>query len=144
MYLALLAGQIMIAGIIIFLQKNEVLQFEWEINNVFQLVAFLLTTGAVSAATFLYSKRLGEGKSLRGYFEKFNHYRSTIILRSALIESANLICIIFFFLEKNYFFLLLFLFGLAAFMMVRPSVDIFKENYKLSEEERSQLKNNHR
>jgi hypothetical protein len=57
-------------------------------------------------------------------------------MRSAFLEGVNLVCIIFYLLESNYFFLLLFFLGFGAFLLVRPSADNFKEQYRLTEEER--------
>ena len=113
--------------------------FGWDMSNPFHLVAPILMLSCISIGSFLFTKKMEEAKSQTGLFEKIQHYKSSIILRSALLEGANLICIIFFFLENNYFFLLLFLIGMGAFLLVRPSEDNFKEKYRLTEEERMEF-----
>lgn len=140
LYYSLVAGQFLIACVLLFLMKDDEIKFSWEIDNILHIIGPILMMSCFTIGTFLYNKKLGEGKLLNGFVEKLEHYRATIILRSALLEGANLICIIFFFLDQNYFFLLLFLMGFVAFLLVRPSVDTFKENYKLNEEERMELR----
>lgn len=141
-YYALVAGQVMMAAIFYYLttSENSEVGFGWEMDNPFHLIAPTLVLGGIVMSTFLYNSRLREGRLQKGFFEKSQHYRSAMIMRCALIEGPNLICIIFFFLTQNYFFLFLFFIGLAAFLMVRPSVQVFKDNYKLTEEERMELR----
>ncbi len=142
LYYALVAGQIMMAAVLYYMTttgSGEV-EFSWEMSNPFHIIAPTLVLGSIVMGTFLYNSRLREGKSQTGFLEKLQHYRATIIIRSALMEGANLICLIFFFLTQNYFFLFLFFIGLATFLMIRPSAQVFKDNYKLTEEERMELR----
>ncbi|MEM6966994.1 MAG: hypothetical protein AAF573_19690 [Bacteroidota bacterium] len=140
LYLALLLGQLMIVATMIFILQGEEIGFSFDVSNVFHLVGVGVMMTNVTLANFLYSKRIEEARKQKGLASKFEHYRATMILRSALLEGAGLMCIVFFFLEKNYFFLILFLLGLAVFILVRPSKQFFKEKYKLTEEERMQFK----
>ncbi len=139
-YYALAMGQFLIACVMVFLLKDDEIKFSWEIDNMVHIIGTFLLISCITISTFFYNKKIGEGKSLSGFLEKLVHYRETVILRSSLLEGANLVCIVFFFLEQNYFFLLLFVIGFVAFLMVRPSVNTFKENYKLNEEERMELR----
>ena len=136
LYYALVAGQILIALVMSYLMIDSEKTFSWEMSNPFHLIAPILMLSCISIGSFLFTKKMEEGKNLNGLNEKLEHYRASIILRSTLLEGANLICIIFFFLEQNYFFLMLFFIGFGAFLLVRPSADFFKEKYKLNEEER--------
>lgn len=135
-YYALAAGQIIMALIVSYLMIDGEKVFSWEMSNPFYLIAPILMLSSISMSSLLFTKRMEEAKSIKGFVEKIEHYRSAIILRSALLEGINLICIIFYFLEVNYFFLLLFFIGLGAFLLIRPSEDMFKEKYRLTEEER--------
>lgn len=140
LYYALVVGQFLIACTLLFMMKDDEISFGWDMNDILHVVGTIVFISCLTIGTFLYNKKLSEGKSLNGFLEKLGHYRETIILRSALLEGGNLICIIFFFLVQNYFFLLLFIIGFCAFLLVRPSVNTFKENYKLNEEERLELR----
>lgn len=140
LYYALIAGQVLIALIISYLMIGSEITFSWDMSNPFHLTAPILMLSCISMSSLLFTKKMEEAKSITGLFPKLEHYRSAIILRSALLEGANLICIIFYFLELNYFFLLLFFIGLGAFLLIRPSEDMFKEKYRLTEEERLEFR----
>ncbi len=140
LYYALLAGQVLIALIMSFLIIDAEKIFSWEMSNPFHLIAPILMLSCISMSSLLFTKRMEEAKSIKSLYKKLEHYRSSIILRSALLEGANLICIIFYFLEFNYLFLLLFFIGLAALLLIRPSEEMFKEKYRLTEEERMEFR----
>lgn len=140
LYYALVAGQALIALIISYLMMGNEISFSWEMDNPLYLIAPFLMLGCISVSSFLFIKRMEEAKLVKGLSGKLEHYRSAIILRSALLEGANLACIIFFYLEHNYFFLFLFFIGLGAFLLIRPSEEMFKEKYKLTEEERMKFR----
>ncbi len=140
-YYALLAGQVLIALVISYLMIGSEISFGWEMSSPFYLIAPVLMLGSITVSSILFSKRIDEAKSIRGgLHSKLEHYRSSIILRSGLLEGANLVCIIFYYLEQNYFFLLLFFIGFGVFLLVRPSEEMFKEKYRLTEEERMEFR----
>lgn len=135
-YYALVAGQVLIALVLSYLMMGNEISFSWKTESPLYLIAPILMLGCISFGSFLFIKRMEEAKTVKGLSNKLEHYRSSIILRSGLLEGANLVCIIFYFLEQNYFFLFLFFLGLGAFLLVRPSADNFREKYRLTEEER--------
>ncbi len=141
LYYALIAGQVLIALTLSYLMIGSEITFGWEMSSPFYLIAPILMLGCITMSYILFSKRMEEAKSIKGgLFSKLEHYRSSIILRSGLLEGANLICIIFYYLEQNYFFLLLFFIGFSVFLLVRPSEEMFREKYKLTEEERMEFR----
>ena len=72
--------------------------------------------------------------------EKLEHYRASFITRAALLEGSNLVALLFyFFIERNYFYLVLFALGMGAFALIRPTVDRIIEDYQLSTSEQSEL-----
>ncbi len=135
-YYALVAGQVLIALVVSYLLIGSEITFDWDMSNPFHLIAPIFILSCISMSSFLFTKKMEEAKSITGLFPKLEHYRSAIILRSAIMEGANLVCIMIFFLEQNYFFLLLFSIGLGVFLLVRPSEEMFREKYRLTEEER--------
>ena len=140
LYYALIAGQVLLVLVISYLMMDSEITFNWDISNPFHLIAPILMLSCISMSSLLFTKKMEEAKSLTGLSSKLEHYRSAIILRSALLEGANLICIIFYFLEQNYFFLVLFFIGLGAFLLIRPSEEMFREKYRLTEEERMKFR----
>jgi len=109
-------------------------------GDIKQLLMILLVPGAIMISHYLYSNKIREGKKLKGFEEKLTHYRASNILRWALLEGVNLINLIFFFLSKNYFFLLMFGLGFLIFFFTRPSKNGFTEDYKLNYEEKQDFK----
>lgn len=140
LYYALVAGQVLIALVISYLMMDSEITFSWDMNEPFYLIAPILILTCISMSSFLFSKKMEEAKNIKGLFSKLEHYRSAIIIRSAFLEGANLACIMFYFLEQNYFFLLLFFIGFGAFLLVRPSEEIFRKIYRLTEEERMEFR----
>ena len=59
----------------------------------------------------------------------FGHYRSTVILRLAILEGAGLLTVILAFTTRNPILLLATALGLMAFWSARPTEEEFQERY---------------
>lgn len=145
LYIALFAGQMILALVIIFLM-NQSSTVESEtastVDSSWTLIAAMISVSAIGLAFFLYNKRKEEGTALSGGLaSKLAHYRVSFTLRAALIESANMVAILFYFMEGNIFYLILFAVGIAAFLLIRPSVPKIIEDYQLSASEQSEFQN---
>lgn len=140
-WMAMLAGQVMIATIFIFLISGEEgrLSFSKFGDSIFMLVATVLTISCVFLSFYMYNKRKTEIPTLSDFEEKLAHFKSTFILRAALLEGSVLTCLVFMFMEKNLMYLLIALIPLCLFVMIRPTIDLFTHDYQLSNNERSQL-----
>jgi hypothetical protein len=139
-YYALIVGQVLITLVISYLMMGADLTFSWDMSNPFHLIAPIIMLSCISVSSLLFTKKMEEAKKLTGLYSKLEHYRSAIILRSAVLEGVNLVCLIYYLLEQNYFFLLLFFIGLGAFLLIRPSEEMFREKYRLTEEERIEFR----
>lgn len=125
LYLALIAGQVLICGIFLFLT----IQGKEEATSHYIFIGPLLSIATITAAFMLYNTHKKQAKKIKDEDEKLLHHRSTNIIRWALLEGGNLINVILFFLEGNYIYLLFFAMGLLAFLMLRPTEKAFKEEY---------------
>ncbi len=145
LYFALFSGQILLAVVMIFLINTASTVETEAVNTVdssMTMIAAMISVTAIGLAFFLYNKRKVEGAGLKANLEtKLAHYRASFILRAALIEGANLVAILFYFIEGNLFYLILFVIGIAAFLFIRPSVRQISEDYQLSGTEQSELQN---
>lgn len=146
-HMAMLTGQVMIAGILYFViggvsSVTEGLVMEGGIDTMV-LVGVAVFMAASSASFLLYNKRKQEGAKLTGgLMEKIKHYRSSFILRAALLEGPNLTLLVFyFFVTSNIVLLGLFAIGLGLFGLAKPSADRFAQDYQLSGSEQSELRN---
>jgi len=98
---------------------------------------------STSMSFFLYNKKKVEGAALKGsLMEKLNHYRSSFILRAALLEGPNLMMLVaYFFIEPHILLLTLFAIGLMCFIFIQPTVRRISDDYQLSISEQSELRN---
>jgi hypothetical protein len=109
-------------------------------SQMYTLIAGGLLIGCQVLARYIYYMRKNGISDLKDLKEKVGHYRSSVIARSALMEGANLIALIFFFLEGNTLFLLIFAIGLAGFLLFRPSLHEFETDYPVNTEDQRALK----
>jgi hypothetical protein len=145
LYLALIAGQLgMAILLLLFLEDNTVQTSNGVSGNGFLplLIAFS-SVMSIGMSFFIYNKRKEIGRQLKGTLEeKLAHYRTSFFVRASMIEGANLaVLLIYFFIERNYFYLLLFAVGISSFLLIRPTVDRIVEDYQLSASEQSELRN---
>lgn len=149
LYLALLGGQLMMFVMLYFaFETPEEAGNDVSVAGGFDIITIAMIFFFVSAAGmsfFLYNKRKQEGQNLKSsLMEKLTHYRSSFILRLALLEGANLtMLLIYFFVSKNMIFLILFGLGIALFLMARPTVDRIVQDYQLSGSEQRELSPSH-
>jgi len=140
LYLALALGQILISIVLFYMSLENSPTLDMSFGDIKQLLVLLLVPAAIMISHYLYNNKITEGKQLNGVDDKLAHYRASNILRWAILEGVNLINIIFFFLSNNYFFLILFVFGFAFFLLGKPSEEGFIEDYKLNSDERQAFK----
>lgn len=104
LYLAFLFGQLMVLGIFYYLRGNSPV-VDNENNMIFKLIA---TIAAV--AVIIFSRRINPLASINdpslSEEEKVEKFRSSNIIRWAIVEGVVLIAAVFYFLESDSYFLL--------------------------------------
>ena len=139
LYYALLGGQLLFAGVVYFLLSNDMTAHAPPAASVFQwLVPPVILAGA-GAAYLLNRRRQAQLYQLTDLPGKADHYRNSVIIRSALMEGANLFAVIAALIDVNMTYLLYFAVGLLAFVYFRPSKEEFSSAYDLNAAEREQL-----
>ncbi|NUN99183.1 MAG: hypothetical protein HUU01_01070 [Saprospiraceae bacterium] len=144
LFYALTAGQLLFCAVALFLRSqgaeafNEASQFD----NTLTMVTPFLALGAFTAAWFVHKIRTAQGGQQKELGEKMQHYRLTVLLRSAMIEGGNIILLIVYLLSGRPIHLAWFAAGVLLFLYFRPSRDNFVRDYQLSLEEESQLRKN--
>ena len=145
LYFALIAGQLLVAVLLfMFAEDRSAQEADGAVgDSTISLVVAFFCLMSIGMSFFLYNKRKEIGRKLTGTTsDKLTHYRSSFLVRAAMIEGANLVALIFyFFIERNMVFLVLFALGIAAFLIIRPTVDRIVEDYQLSASEQSELRN---
>lgn len=61
--------------------------------------------------------------------EKLEHYRTSNIIKYALAEGGNLICLVLTFIMANETYFIWYGLGLAGFVLLRPNKEQFKTDY---------------
>ncbi len=139
LYLALLLGQFVFCLIVIFMLTQPDSPMIREGTDYLYL-GLLVIFMAGSAAMFVNQLRNKQISKIRANFEgKVLHYRTTVIMRSAMVEAGNLFCIVLSILERSLTPLLIFALGLLVFIYFRPRVEEIATNYQLTGEERQKL-----
>lgn len=136
LWLALLMGQLLFFVVVYFFVAGT---GEGALE-IFQTVVPVLLLGALGGVYFLSKKRSEEGATLDSLQAKAEHYRSTIIIRSALLEGANLMAIIGMMMDTPQPYLPYFAVGIAAFLYFRPSVNRFIHDYQVKGQEAETLR----
>jgi hypothetical protein len=139
LYYALLAGQILFCAVILFaILDPESRQSGWP-EAPFGLVVPAMLAGVMPLVFFINGRQLSQGGELENLPAKMAHYRTTVILRSALIEGVNIFVLVSLLLENNSTFLLFFGAGLLLFFYFRPSVNEFQQHYQLNGSEKTEF-----
>lgn len=138
LYIALLLGQIVFSLFTLFLitQPDRSLKEGSDYPFLGILVVFL----AAGAALLINKLRRDQLSKLRFNYEgKLLHYRTTTIMRAAVVEAGNLFCLTLALLEGSLTPMLHFCVGLVVFLYFRPQLSELVSLYGMSEEERQQL-----
>lgn len=138
LYIALFIGQILFCFVVIFLitQPDRLPPGESRYPFLGLLIVFL----SAGAAWYLNQLRRTQAGQIRANTEgKVLHYRTSVILRSAVMEAGNLFCLVLALLEHNMNQLLFFAIGLAIFFYFRPQVTEIAEVYGLTKPEKEAL-----
>ncbi len=139
LYYALLIGQLVFCLVVIYL-----IQYYGPDPDRVQLahpllgLLVVLTTGF--GAFYMNRMRTQQANRVRTTLEgKLLHYRTTVLLRSAIVEAGNFLALTLALLALGFTPLLFFALGLAIFYYFRPSRDEFLQTYKLTGDELMQL-----
>ncbi len=129
-HLALLAGQLLFGLIVVYLSTSERLGVVSVDNNT-TLLGPLLSITTILVAFILNRMRLNQATAFTYPDIQQQHYRNTVLLRCAIVESGNLFILLFFFVDAfNLIYLSLFVIGIIIFFFLGPSEKEFKEWYK--------------
>ena len=144
-YFVLLVGQLVFAGIVVYLINND--QSEpFDVNSIelpipFHLITPALMLGGITIAFLLNQQRNKQAE--RYNFElprKLMHYKTSVLLRSSILEGVNLFSVIAALVSHNISYLYYFVFGILVFLYFRPSFANFSTTYKLSASELGQIR----
>ena len=119
-YIALLGIQLILGGsVYYFLQQNE--DFGFSDVFPFQLAVPTLLISGLAIIWTLNRTRTRQARQLNiSSFEKIRYYKTTVLLRSTVLEGINIFIILAALVTGQIQYLIYFLVGLAAFLYFRP------------------------
>ena len=138
LYIALLLGQIVfcLATLFVITQPDRILKEGSDYPFLAILVVFL----AGGAAWLVNRLRHQQATKITANHDgQVLHYRTTVIMRSAMIEAGNIFCLILALLENSLSPILFFCLGLGLFLYFRPRIPELVQIYRMSEQERQML-----
>jgi len=138
-HFALIVGQLIFAGIVIYLVDNGSSPNLKEYNNVFLIIAIFFTFGAIFAGNTIYKSKLKAILPGEKVIEKLQIYRVTLIIKYGILEGAAMFSIVAYFLIANFLFLIFLGVIIAAFLFSTPSVDKIVLDLKLSANEKDEI-----
>lgn len=140
-FLALGIGQLLFCAAAIYIRSQGSASFDLADDNsaTLAMVTPFLALGAFAAAWAIHKMRVAQGAALKELAEKLVHYRTTVLLRAAMIEGGNIILLIVYLLNGAPIHLVWFGAGILFFAYFRPSPNAFVRDYQLPNNEEREL-----
>ncbi len=133
LYLALLLGQLFFSVFVIYMIFNSQETSSFSILGL--LFCPILLFFAYFISNFMNNTQQWSKHRTKSLLGKIKHNRTTMILRAAPLEAANLIFLLLALFQNQLFYLLFFCVGLILFLYFRPSTETFIKEYPLSDDE---------
>jgi hypothetical protein len=121
-FYALIAGQITFGLVIFFyhrmMQADAGLQ---ELRNIFFFIVPVFFIGGYFGGKFIFNLRMKTARSRANLTEKMDDYRSSLIVRYALLEGSSLFSIVAFLMTGEIIFLVIAAFIITLFFTMIPT-----------------------
>ena len=106
------------------------------IDNLLSAFVPVFLIAGLFSGNFLFKIKVNEAKEKPGLMEKFNLYRSALIIKLALVEGPAFFSIVFYMLTGKFLYLVLTGFLLAVFYYYKPTREKIIGDLELSSAER--------
>ena len=134
-YFSLIFGMISFFVVVFVINQNREIVPNNELDLVFTLVIPLFGLLMMFASRIIYNQLISKNSSNNNLLQKISIYRSSKIIAWALVESACLLSLVAALLTPNYLYLVVFIFLLGYFYLLRPSKESFVKDLRLTSEE---------
>jgi uncharacterized integral membrane protein len=138
LFVALVAGQVVFALVLFFLnQTQKKIEFITpEIHQTLVWIAPALAVAGIVLGWLVFNTKLKPLQHKNSLFEKLKGYQSAMILRFAFMEGPSLVALVFFYITGDYIFLGVSAFIILAFLFNRPSKSLIIRHLQLHDDER--------
>ena len=138
-HFALIVGQLIFAGIFIFLVNNSYSPVIAEFDDVFLILTLLITFGALFGANAFYKSKLNAVLPEKTVIEKLQDYRVALIVKYGILEGAGFFSLVAYFITANHLLLIFPAVIIVAFLLNKPSTNSFIVDFDLSAAEKSEI-----
>ena len=138
-YFALLAGIMMFALLAYFFPNGQEVGKN---ENLLSILTYVVPTFAVFEiflSRFMYSKFILQIQNNATLLEKISKYRTAKIISWALLEGAALFSVVAFIITRSVFFFVVLFVIIIAFILSKPSIDVFLSIFRIEGNERDDL-----
>jgi len=138
-YFAILTGLIVFAVIAYFIISQSVDQPDESLLNIFMFLIPAFAIVMIFLSRFMYNKICQQVSGASSLFEKIGKYRTAKIVSWAMLEGAGLFSIVAFIITHSEFFLIVFFVIVGAFILSKPSIEEFLNDFKIEVNEKDEL-----
>ena len=131
-FFTLATGQIIYFLISLVLIKEELVILNKDFNTVLGFIVPVLVVIMVVASKLLYNHTINSSDRKASKAEKLNLYRTTNIIKFALLEGANLLSITFYLMTGDFLYAGMFIIVMAIFFVNSPGKEKFMAEFGLS------------
>jgi hypothetical protein len=139
LFLALVAGQVIFACILLFLNQTQRKRIEFitpEVHHALLWAAPAFAAAGVALGWIIFNTKLKVLQHKDNMAEKLSGYQSAMIIRFAFMEAPSLLALGLFYITGDYIFLSVSVFIILAFLFNRPSKPIIIRHLQLHDDER--------
>lgn len=128
-FLGLLGGQLIYFAIALFLIQSGNMKGIEGVGTVFMFITPVVVFFSIFASKMIYSKLVNAFDKSRSIEERLNSYRTSNIVRLAIIEGANIFTISIMIITADYLYAAFFALLIAFFWLNKPGEEKFKMDY---------------
>ncbi len=139
-FFALAAGQILYFVISIYLINAELVVVNKDYSTLLGFIAPLIVVVLVVSSKLLYKHNVDSIKREVSLNEKLISYRTSSIVKFALLEAANVLSITFYLVTGDFLYAGMFVIVMAIFFINIPGKDKFSLDYNLNSDDINKLK----
>ncbi|MDP2364212.1 MAG: hypothetical protein Q8M94_10645 [Ignavibacteria bacterium] len=138
-FFALLTGLIMFVLIAYLAILKDIKDSDRSLLNIFMFVVPAFAIVMIFLSRFMYNKISQQVNGASSLFEKIGKYRTAKIVSWAMLEGAGLFSIVAFIITHSEFFLIVFFVIVGAFILSKPSIEEFMNDFKIEVNEQDEL-----
>ena len=128
-FLGLLSGQIIYFSIGLFLVQSGNMAGIEGVGTVFMFITPVVVFFSIFASKMIYSRLVNAFDKSRSIEEKLNSYRTSSIVKLAIIEGANIFTISILIITSDYLYTAFFALLITFFWLNKPGEEKFRMDY---------------